>query len=385
MRPEEIAALGELAGDAARATAEQVHTVHDGIAQRVWKAIGPVSLPVRLAHDVIARGAYSAAGEVSRVVVRAGAGVVGRAAPRDAGSIEDSAAGRAVVGALNGAFGDSLHQRGNRLALPMTLRHDAHDLVMSRDALAQAYPAATPRLAVFLHGLARTDDAWTLRRPPQGTYGERLRAELGYTPLYIRYNTGRHISENGRELASLLSLLSSAWPVEVQEIALLGHSVGGLVAQSACHYGAESLWVGKVRHVFTLGSPHGGSPLERLTGSAVSLLAKLPETRAFAKALNARSSGIKDLGRGWLLDEEWLAGDARALPPGGSRRVPFLPGAEHYFISAPARLRLGVGQQVDLLSHPGVYDQIHGRLSRGRELPAPPRALPAPSGESQRP
>ena len=36
------------------------------------------------------------------------------------------------------------------------------------------------------------------------TYGARLARDLGVTPVYVRYNTGRHISENGRSLAELL-------------------------------------------------------------------------------------------------------------------------------------------------------------------------------------
>src|SRR5436305_2879559 len=168
MRPEEISALGEVTGDAVRGVALQVHGVHAGIARRVFGAVGPVALPVRLAHDAVTRGAYLAAGELGRVIVRGGAGAVSLAAAVAPGSLgpeslEDSAAGRGVVGALNGAFGDTLARRGNRLALSMTLRTDGRDLPMSADVLRRAYPRATPRLVVFVHGLGQTEDAWTLR------------------------------------------------------------------------------------------------------------------------------------------------------------------------------------------------------------------------------
>ena len=39
-----------------------------------------------------------------------------------------------------------------------------------------------------------------------------MEIELGYTPLYVRYNSGRHISENGRDLAEQLERLVAAWP-----------------------------------------------------------------------------------------------------------------------------------------------------------------------------
>ena len=94
-------------------------------------------------------------------------------------------------------------------------------------------------------------------------YGRRLQTEFGYTPVYIRYNTGRHVSDSGHDLARLLNELTAAWPHEIQEILLVGHSMGGLVIRSACHYGTEASapWVAHVRHVFYLGSPHLGAPL----------------------------------------------------------------------------------------------------------------------------
>src|SRR5579859_1251619 len=101
MRREEIAALGDLAGEAAAGAARQIHELHTGIASRVWRRVGPASLPVRIAHDRIAKSAYSAATNLTRTVVRAGAQAASRAQSPHAPSIERSPAGRAVVGALN--------------------------------------------------------------------------------------------------------------------------------------------------------------------------------------------------------------------------------------------------------------------------------------------
>ena len=94
-----------------------------------------------------------------------------------------------------------------------------------------------------------------------------MEIELGYTPVYLRYNTGRHISENGRDLAETLDAVVAEWAVPVHEVTLIGHSMGGLVARSACHYGADSACMAKVRHVFTLGAPHRGAPLEQATNA----------------------------------------------------------------------------------------------------------------------
>ena len=364
---------------------------------------------VRLAHDRIASSAYSAARELTRQVVRAGAHAASLARSPDAPSIERTPAGRLVVSALNGAFGDTLVRRGNALALGMTVRRRGRDLELTRAAVSDAYPNAKPRLAVFVHGLCETDDAWKLGDARHVPYGHRMEIELGYTPVYLRYNTGRHISENGRELATLLEALVTSWPTQVHEITLVGHSMGGLVARSACHYGDDSACVAKVRHVFTLGTPHRGAPLEQAANAASVALARLPETRPLARALNVRSVGIKDLRYGYLTDECWMDRDCDAFLRDSSREVPFLPTARHYFICATLtrepdaavgriigdllvlrpsawaheergkRMRfpiehyhhLGGASHFDLLNHPAIYAQMRRCLASQRALPAP--------------
>ncbi|HUA70654.1 MAG TPA: alpha/beta fold hydrolase [Solirubrobacteraceae bacterium] len=406
MRPDEIVALGDLAGDAAAGATEQIHEMHKGIAGRVWRRVGPASIPVRIAHDRIARTAYSAAGELTRTVVRAGAHAAGAAQSPDSPSVQRSPAGRALVSALNGVFGDALVRRGNALALPMAFRRGGRDLELTRTELARAYPHAKPRIAVFVHGLCETDDAWKLGSERHVPYGQRMEVELGYSPLYLRYNTGRHISENGREFADLLERLIGAWPVAVDEVVLIGHSMGGLVARSACHYSARSACVAKVRHAFTLGTPHRGAPLEQVTNAASAALARVPETRPLAKALNIRSSGIKDLRYGYLVDECWMDQDCDAFLRNSSREIPFLPTARHYFICAtlsrepdatvgriigdllvlqpsawahPGRGKrlqfpiehyhhLGGVNHFDLLNHPAIYDQMRRCLSSQKAL-----------------
>ena len=409
MRREEIAALGDLASEAAAGAARQIQEFHAGIAGRVWSRVGPAALPVRVAHDRIARGAYSAASELTRSVVRAGANAASRAQSPAARSIEASAAGRLVVSTLNGAFGDTLVRRHNPLALGMAVRRRSENVEISRTGLRHAYPNAKPRIAVFVHGLCETDEAWKLGAGQHVPYGHRMEVELGYTPVYLRYNTGRHISENGRELSGVLEGLVAQWPVPVDEVVLIGHSMGGLVGRSACHYGADRACVAKVRHVFTLGTPHRGAPLERAVGAATAALARLPETRPLARALNLRSAGIKDLRYGYLIDECWIDQDCDAFLRNTSREIPFLPTARHYFICATlsreadatvgriigdllvlkpsawahagrgSRMRfpiehyyhLGGANHFDLLNHPVIFDQMRRCLASQRALPSP--------------
>jgi pimeloyl-ACP methyl ester carboxylesterase len=396
-----------LASAAAAGTAGQIYEMHKGIADRVWRWVGPGGIPVRMAHDRIARGAYSVAGKLTRSVVKAGVDALGASRTGGAASLEVSIMGRTVVGALNGIWGDTLVRRGNDLALGMTVRQGGRDVPLTPSGLRGAFPYATGRLAFFVHGLCETDDAWMLGGTRHIPYGYRLQAELGYTPIFIRYNTGLHISENGRQLGLLVDQIARNWPTEVHEIALIGHSMGGLVSRSACHYASDYEWVRKVRHVFTLGSPHLGAPLEQAANAASAVFGRLPETRALlAKPLNLRSAGIKDLRYGYLVDECWMEQDCDAFLRNTSRDIPFLRTANHYFVCATLsrdadalagrvigdllvlkasawsqrkgeRLRfavehyqhIGRTNHFDLLNHPAVYAQI------GRWM-APRRALP---------
>ncbi len=376
MRPEEIAALGGLASDLVAGTTERVKEFHAGISRRVFGLLGPPALPVRTVHDAIAGLAYTGTRGATKAALTAAALTASAAVPADVPSLAESAGGRRLLGALNGAVGDRLERAGSPLALPMSLL--------------SAGPVAGPRLAVFIHGLGQTEEAWLRHAERHVPYGRRLEVELGYTPVYVRYNTGRHISENGRELALLLEREVAG---DVREIALIGHAMGGLVARAACHYGAGSAWTRQVRHVVMLGAPHNGAALEQAAASAGALLGRLPETRAMATAIEQRSAGIKDLRRGYVVDEDW-----REDSP---HRIPFLTGARHYFVSADWNLMVTRGsawdrrerepprfpaehyaevagaRHYDLLNHPGVYAQLHWWLCSRRALPAPRRALPA--------
>jgi pimeloyl-ACP methyl ester carboxylesterase len=245
--------------------------------------------------------------------------------------------------------------------------------------------------------------SWRVGAAPGGqTYGSRLRRELGYTPVELRYNTGLHISENGLALADLLEQLVDEWPVEVQRIALVGHSMGGLVARSACHQarGRGDKWVGAVRHVVSLGSPHMGAPLAQGVHWASAALHAVPETRPLAALLRRRSSGIRDLRQGSLVDADWRDRDPDALRAQACQEVPLLEGATHCFVAAAVTgnprhpvarligdflvledsasgrsrtrripfdaeqgLLLGGTHHIALLNHPAVYERLRDWLS----------------------
>lgn len=237
----------------------------------------------------------------------------------------------AGVSILNGVFGDYLQQRGNGLALPMGFRHDGRELPMIRAELLRAHPAATAKLCILVHGLCCNENSWHWKADDGSdvTYGSRLQSELGYTPFYLRYNTGLPIARNGAALAALLTKLLAAYPLAVDEIVLIGHSMGGLVLRGACEVASRQClpWIERVTRVFYLGTPHEGAPLERFAHAAAATLKAVPNpvTAVIGDALDLRSRGIKDLRRG----------DALApASESGPQPIAWLASARHYLIAA---------------------------------------------------
>ena len=231
-----------------------------------------------------------------------------------------------AVAIVNGLFGDALDERGSNLATTMTLRVGDTVLPVRRDSLpetlSEAGIAVRPRLCIFVHGLMSTEAVWRFPGDPATTYGSVLEGAHDVTALTVRYNTGRHISTNGRELARLIDDLVRAWPTRVREINLIGHSMGGLVLRSAIHYGRTTRpgrrrfgigrrWTSKVRRVVLIGVPNTGARLEALVNSMSAALwaIPVPSTRLVGSGLDRRSAGIKDLRFGAILDDDWLEHD----------------------------------------------------------------------------
>jgi len=359
---DELRALTRLAFDELGLSAGGIGQIHRAIADRAFA--GPS--PAKVLHDGISgavyatvRGAASLAGHVAAVAVRDR-------------PLSTTPGGAAVLGVLNGLQGDALERQGSELAMPMSLLVDGE---------------RAPRIAVFVHGLFETEVAWRYGGGPR--YGDRLAQEHGFTAVYARFNSGRHISENGRSLAAALERLVGDWPVEVEQIVLIGHSLGGLVARSACHAGGG--WTRRVTHVVSLGSPHTGAPLESAVHYASAALGALPETRPLSRFLRRRSAGIRDLRRGSLVDEDWRGRDPDALRAVACREVPLLEGATHCFVAATVTgrpdhpvarligdwlvlersathraqeaLHVGSAHHLALLNHPAVYERLSAWLA----------------------
>jgi pimeloyl-ACP methyl ester carboxylesterase len=407
--PNELRALTAWAFEELRDFPAGIRDMHLGIAQRAFHGVGSGARPVQLVHDAISRGVYGAIATGATGIAEVADRAIEAEGIGEGAVLSRTRAGSAVIGALNGLRGDSLERSESALHQPASVRVNGEAVPLDAHSLRSAFPDATGRIVVFIHGLMGTEFYWDRGGEQHGadagaSYGARLAADLGYTPVYLRYNSGRHISENGCSVAALLEALTQLWPVEVRRVALIGHSMGGLVARSACHYGSErgQRWPERVQTVVSLGTPHLGAPLEQATHVASAALSALPETRMLGSFLRRRSSGIRDLRHGSLVDEDWRGRDPDALHAIACREVPLLDGATHCFVSASITrsprhpvgrllgdmlvlvpsasgkgrtrrvpfedehgLHVGGAHHLALLSHPEVYERLRVWLRPG--------------------
>ena len=311
----DLPALTRLVTDATLGVTDLVEAVHAGIAHPWSRRAAPEAART---HGITGR-VYAGIRGLTRGIGGGTVAALERLAPPPAEAIEPAPARLAALAALNAVFGDRLAAGANPLALPMRLHcADGCPLPLRSPTLTTA-TAAGPRVLILVHGLGLHDGHW---RRAGHDYGALLARTHGYTPLYLRYNTGLHVAANGRALAELLEALQPQWPVPIETLAIVAHSMGGLVARSACHHAerAGHAWRSRLRSLVCLGTPHHGAPLERAGLGVQRLLAALPFAAPFASLGRLRSAGITDLRHGNLLQE--AAGDADRFADAADRRTP---------------------------------------------------------------
>jgi hypothetical protein len=328
LRPSDLRGLYRLGVDGSVGLTDLVEAMHHTITSRIGfdraLPIGRSSGITGVVYGAV-RGGLRGAGHGVDAALR----LVEKASrPRPTASPERDA----FIAALNGVCGDHLERSGNPLAIHMALGSGGVALPLQREALAQALPAAGPKLLVLVHGLCMNDRQWTRRGHD---HGQALAQALGYTPVYLHYNSGRHVSQNGREFAALLQRLRLAWPVPLDELVILGHSMGGLVARSACHH-AETQglsWWSSLRALVCLGTPHHGAPLERGGRRIDQLLGLSPYVAPFARLGKVRSAGITDLRFGNLQDADWHSRDRHAQHRDDRQPTPLPAGVATYLLA----------------------------------------------------
>lgn len=326
--PSDLRAASRLAIDAVVGITDLVEAMHHNIAS----ASMPLGKPAAGTPSGIAGLAYRTVRGVTRMV---GGGIDIALAPLAAllEERESSAARHAVIAALNGVLGDYLAETGNPLALTMQWRSKGKILAAEKAALQAAFPKPSGKVLVLIHGLCMSDRQW-LRDGHD--HGAGLAHDLGYTPVYLRYNSGLHISANGREFSAMLESLLAAWPVPVEDLVILTHSMGGLIARSAVHYGkaAGQHWPEQLRSLVFLGTPHHGAPLERGGHWVDTILGVSPYTAPFMRLGKIRSAGITDLRFGDLRDEDWRGHEQHKRTKAAKHALPLPTATNCYAIAA---------------------------------------------------
>ena len=378
-----LALLAQVADELVVQTTRDTHlAVADRVHGLVRRGTGGASLVPELVHRGVASAVYGGLGMGLRAASRGleHAAAVG-AGPR----LEDHVRGRFLSAAVNGLIGDRLVRERPRLAISMAVRSGGRDIAIEPEALAAAFPRPTSRLVVLLHGLCENEGHWQRHRAELGTtYGEAL-AEQGWTPVHLRANTGLGLRQNGVELAALLRHLVAAWPGGVTRIALVGHSMGGLVMRAAGAVATpddERPWRSLVTDVVTLGTPHLGAPIARGVGHGSRGMACFAETSAFGRILDQRSVGVRDLVAGLAEDVAPLpharyhlvAATVTASPRhpvgrfvgDGLVRVPSAYGRDRYGVElfpGADLLHLARTGHFGLLNHPGVHRALREWLA----------------------
>ena len=301
-RTVDVQGVARLATDATTGLTDLVEAMHERIARLPGV---PTAQPGRtsgitgLVYKTV-RGVTRLVGGSLDALLQLLAPELDTLAPPQASSPERDA----VLAALNGVLGDYLVATSNPLATNMALRRDG----LPFDPKA----GTTGRLLVLVHGLCMTDRQW-LRDGHD--HGAALARDAGYTPVYLHYNTGQHVSINGRAFAAQLDRLVQSWPQPLERLVIVGHSMGGLVARSAVHQARQAgqAWAGRLDDLVFLGTPHHGAPLERAGNWVDVILGATPYAAPFARLGKVRSAGITDLRHGNLLDEDWVGRDRFAM------------------------------------------------------------------------
>ncbi len=336
VHPSDLLGFSRLAVDATSGLSALVEALHHNIARGSGIFDTPSEGPASGITGQVYECIRSVTGLVGGTIDALAAPIV--PLPADSGSPPER---EALLAALNGILGDYLSATGNPLAICMRLRRRGKPLTLERRALAAAIPRPGGKLVVLVHGLCMNDLGW--RRKGQD-HGAALARDFGYTPLHLNYNSGLHVSTNGRTFAGLLEALAGQWPVPLESFVILAHSMGGLVSRSACHYAAAAghKWPQRLRGIVFLGTPHHGTPLERIGNVVTAGLRLSPYTDAFARLGEIRSAGITDLRYGNLLDEDWIGRDRFACSGDLRRPVPLPAKTACYAIAATREKKGGL-------------------------------------------
>ena len=276
----------------------------------------------------------------------------------------------AALAILNGVIGDYLEDNNNPLDIKMKFRRSGVQVNVNDPSFSEALQQHGGRTVLMIHGLCMNDLQWEKNGH---NHGEKLQQYFGYLPLYLHYNTGLHISENGRKLATLMQEWNNSEQAP-EKVLILAHSMGGLVIRSAMYYGMKAghKWPEKINKMIFLGTPHHGAMLERGGNWIDNVLEKNAFTAPFSRIGKIRSSGVTDLRYGNILEEDWKHVDR--FRDRGDYRIP-VPLPSHlscYAIAASTSKKANPKERLwgDGLVTPDSAFGNHSELKRNLQIPA---------------
>ena len=324
----ELQGLTRLIADATVGITDLVEAVHK-------RVVHPPFLPSTPIQHLITRIASVAYNNVRWSTQLIGGGldkVLGQIAPA-LGEIKTTDKREAMRSVLNGIVGDYLEEKDNPLKIEMQFRYQSKSIPLDTKGLDEAYPTINGKILLMIHGSCMNDIKWNRKGH---NHGEELAKELGKTPIYLNYNSGLHISTNGQNLNDLLEELVQHWPVPIEELVIIAHSMGGLLVRSALHYGQQNqnTWTDHLAGIVFLGTPHHGAPMERIGNYLDLILASIPYTKPFARLAKIRSAGVTDLRYGNIIDEDWQEQDRFEIKGDQRQHIPLPTGIECYSIAA---------------------------------------------------
>jgi pimeloyl-ACP methyl ester carboxylesterase len=249
------------------------------------------------------------------------------------GTLKQRQWGRLGRSVLNGVIGDYLEKQNNPLAIKMAFYNNFKALTLDENLAQQVDFPLTNKVVVLVHGLTNLETIWDFNSPitesahskspkqnldlyidnyidsyfdseggrRKENYGTKLQADFGLTPFFLRYNTGLTLEKNARELSALLTKLFTVYPIEIDQLVLVGFSMGGLLTRYAQAMATQAEvvpeWRKKLSECFYIGTPHEGSPLEKFGHLAGEILRHIPKdyVSQWADWVDLRSEGIQDL------------------------------------------------------------------------------------------
>lgn len=319
----ELQGISRLATEATLGITDLVQAVQ----KRIVEPYPTLSTPVQYLITRIAGVAFKNIRWATRFIGGRLDQVLGRLAPV-LGNIRESPEKAALRAVLNGIIGDYLEEQDNPLRIKMQLKYQLETIPL--DGAGHPFKG---KILLMLHGLCMNDQQWTRKGQ---NHGEELAEAMGYTPIYLHYNSGRHISTNGQHLNALLEEFVQEARAPIDDIILLTHSMGGLLARSALHYGEQQQqsWVKRVKKMVFLGVPHHGAPLERAGNYIDTVLESTPYVKPFARLGKIRSAGITDLRYGNLVETDWQGYDRFARRGDQRKTIPLPKDIDCYGIAA---------------------------------------------------